>query len=101
MQCGAVVNDDSNERKKFDGDEATIQVIMLVKEHQHYDVVGKRQMSPKAKESKYPPAPSRQLSPKVMQVGVLGIIWAMGDSHCMPESGCSLSQKNSISWCMI
>ncbi len=42
MQQGAVVNDDSNELKDVDGDEAIIQVITLVKDCPHYDVMGKR-----------------------------------------------------------
>jgi hypothetical protein len=43
-----------------------------------------------------PPAPSNKLSPIVVAKGVQGIKWAIGVSYSMPESGLSLSQKNSI-----
>jgi hypothetical protein len=44
-----------------------------------------------------PSAPSNELSLIVVAKGIQGIKWAMGISHSMPESGLSLSQKNSIS----
>jgi hypothetical protein len=49
----------------------------------------------------YPPAPSRQLSPNDVAIGVLGIIWAMGVSQKIPDEGWSFPQKNSISYRMV
>ena len=43
-----------------------------------------------------PPAPSNKLSPIVIEKGIQGIKWAISVSHSMPESGLSLSRKNSI-----
>ncbi len=52
----------------------------------------------KPSKMQYPPAPSRQLSPKDVHVGVQGMMWAMSVSHAMFDSGRSFSWKNSISW---
>jgi hypothetical protein len=46
---------------------------------------------------KNPPAPSNKLSPIAIAKGSQEIKWAIGISHSMPESGLSLSWKNSIS----
>ncbi len=47
------------------------------------------------------PAPSKELSPIVVAKGVRGMRCANGVSHLMPESGLSLSRKNSISAPMV
>jgi len=49
-------------------------------------------------EMEHPPALSRQLWPKVVKVGIRGMICAMGDSQIISVSGCNFSRKNSISW---
>ncbi len=46
----------------------------------------------------YPPAPSRQLSPKDVNVGIRGMMWAMGVSQVMSDSGRSFSRKKLIFW---
>ncbi len=43
-----------------------------------------------------PPAPSYKLSPIVVAKVVLGIKWAIGVFHLMPELGLILLEKNSI-----
>ncbi len=52
----------------------------------------------KPRESEYPPGPLRQLSLKVMNVGILGIMWAIGDSQRILDLGNNFLRKNSISW---
>jgi hypothetical protein len=51
----------------------------------------------KAREMEYPPAPLRQLSPKNVNDGIQGIMWAIGVLHNIPESGRSFLRKNFIS----
>ena len=46
----------------------------------------------------YPPAPDNELSPYAVEEGLCWLIWAIGDSQRLPESGSSFSQKNSILW---
>ena len=46
----------------------------------------------------YPLEPSRQLLPIKDAVGVRGMTWVISVFHKIPEFGCSLSLKNSISW---
>ncbi len=48
----------------------------------------------KPRERESPSAPLRELSPKVMNVVILGIMWAIGDSQQIPDLGSNFLQKN-------
>ncbi len=99
MERSTVVYDHCNKLKDVDRDKEPILVIFLCFRVRCMTASGKGMCHQKpSKMQSYPPAPSRQLSPKAVKVGIRGMMWAMGVSHTMPDSGSSFSRKKSISW---
>ena len=55
----------------------------------------------KPNKMEYSPAPSRKLSPTDVNVGIWGMMWAIGVSYTMFDSRRRFLWKDSISWCIV